>query len=76
GGATMTSISRGLAFPGFPFDVYSYHARVEGLTPGDVVTFQKIGMGGTVVPEPAVPNLCLLIGLTFLLRKKFSRWED
>ncbi|MCA9167617.1 MAG: PEP-CTERM sorting domain-containing protein [Planctomycetales bacterium] len=46
----------------FPGAVGRYHFQVTGLTPGELVTFQKMAVGGHVVPEPTSASL-LIFGI-------------
>ena len=43
-----------------PMPIGRYHIQVTGLEPGEIVSFSKIGNGGTVVPEPSSTVLGLL----------------
>ena len=66
------SINRAFVFPAFPFDVAGYHATIEGLSPGDMVTFQKVGMGGLVIPEPTAASLAMFVGCALALIRRRS----
>ena len=59
----------------FPGEIGRYHIKIEGLDPGELVSFSKQGVGGHVVPEPSSAILALIgfVGGLQFRRRRHSR---
>ncbi len=69
-GTSATVSGRVIESDAFPPPIGRYHIQVTGLEPGEMVSFGKIGNGGTVIPEPSSALLSLL---AFLSLAAFGR---